>query len=197
MTRCTPGCILASGAYASSTTQSMFACAKRCRMSAMTGRLCTTSPSEEVLTMRIFFTAGAPAEVKSPAQGIDYKQPMPLSAVIITYNAAASLERCLRSARFADELLVVDSSSTDGTAQIAERLGARVVTTEQWHGFGPQKQLAIETAAHDWVLCLDADEEVSEELKQSILRALESPGARAFLLCRRNRFLGRWLSHGE
>jgi glycosyltransferase involved in cell wall biosynthesis len=121
---------------------------------------------------------------------------MLLSAVIITHNAGAQLERCLASAAFADEQLVVDSASTDDTVAIARRAGARVIAKE-WLGFGPQKQFAIEAASHDWVLCLDADEQVSEALKLDIQRELAAPRARVFLLARRNRFLGRWLAHGE
>ncbi|MGQ0650670.1 MAG: glycosyltransferase family 2 protein, partial [Betaproteobacteria bacterium] len=74
--------------------------------------------------------------------------------------------------------------------------GARVVQKE-WLGFGRQKQFAVEQAAHDWVLCLDADERVSPELAASIEAALAAPGAPVYRMPRRNRFLGRWLSHGE
>ncbi len=121
---------------------------------------------------------------------------MPLSAVLITHNAAERLEKCLASAAFADELLLLDSGSTDQTLAIAGRLGARVVTHD-WLGFGAQKQLAVSAAAHDWVLCLDADEEVSEPLKEAIVREMLQPRAMAFELARRNRFMGRWLAHGE
>jgi glycosyltransferase involved in cell wall biosynthesis len=122
---------------------------------------------------------------------------MQLSAVLITRNAGASLERCLASTRFADELVVVDSCSTDETVAIARRHGARVIETGDWRGFGPQKQFAVDQARHDWVLCLDADEEVSDALRQSIVDALDAPASQSFLLARRNRFLGRWLNHGE
>jgi glycosyltransferase involved in cell wall biosynthesis len=120
----------------------------------------------------------------------------PLSAVLITRNAAPVLESCLESLAFVDEIVIVDSASGDGTADIARRKGARVVQKE-WLGFGRQKQFAVEQAAHDWVLCLDADERVSPELAASIRRALEAPGAPVYRMARRNRFLGRWLRHGE
>lgn len=120
----------------------------------------------------------------------------PLSAVLITRNAAAVLEPCLESVAFADEIVVVDSGSTDGSIQIAERHGARVVQKE-WLGFGRQKQFAVDQAKHDWVLCIDSDERVSPELRASILRALPSPVSPVYRMPRRNRFLGRWLSHGE
>lgn len=121
---------------------------------------------------------------------------MSLSAVIITLNAASQLDACLASVSFADEIVVVDSASTDATVEIARRHGARVINRE-WQGFGPQKQFAVDAAAHDWVLCLDADERVSETLRSSIAAELAAPRASVYLLSRCNRFLGRWLRHGE
>ena len=120
----------------------------------------------------------------------------PLSVVVITKNAAAQLAACLDSASFAEELLVVDSGSSDGTAALAAQRGARVMQKE-WLGFGAQKQFAVEAARHDWVLCLDADERVSAPLRVSILAVLSAPAAQAYAMPRRNRFMGRWLSHGE
>jgi glycosyltransferase involved in cell wall biosynthesis len=118
------------------------------------------------------------------------------SVVIITKNAASQLAACLESASFADEILVVDSGSSDGTAELAAKHGARVLHQE-WLGFGRQKQFAVEAARYDWVLCLDADERVSEPLRASILTVLTAPAARAYAMARRNRFMGRWLGHGE
>ena len=120
----------------------------------------------------------------------------PLSAVLITRNAAAVLAPCLESLAFADEIVVVDSGSSDGTAEIARRFGARLVQKE-WLGFGRQKQYAVDQARHDWVLCLDADETVSPQLAASIQAALAAPVSPVYRMPRRNRFLGRWLSHGE
>jgi glycosyltransferase involved in cell wall biosynthesis len=120
----------------------------------------------------------------------------PLSAVLITRNAARVLPACLESIAFADEIVVVDSASTDGTQEIAQRHGARVVQKE-WLGFGQQKQFAVEQAKHDWVLCLDADERVSPALAASIQAALAAPASPVYRMARRNRFLGRWLAHGE
>ena len=121
---------------------------------------------------------------------------LPLSVVIITRNAASQLAACLESAAFADETLVVDSGSEDGTTALAAARGARVLQ-QAWLGFGRQKQFAVEAAAHDWVLCLDADERVSEALRASILAALAAPAAQAYAMARCNRFMGRWLKHGE
>ena len=119
-----------------------------------------------------------------------------LSAVLITRNAENVLEPCLESLAFADEIVIIDSGSTDRTPEIARERGARVVPKE-WLGFGRQKQFAVEQASHDWVLCLDADERVSPRLAQSIERALAAPVSPVYRMPRRNRFLGRWLAHGE
>lgn len=119
-----------------------------------------------------------------------------LSAVIITRNAAAQLAKCLDSLAFCDEILVVDSGSTDGTVELARRRGARVIETH-WRGFGPQKQFAVEQAAHDWVLCVDADEWVSGILEDSICAVLSAPTFTAYRFPRCNRFMGRYLRHGE
>ena len=121
---------------------------------------------------------------------------VPVSAVLITRNASATLDACLESLAFPDEVVVVDSGSTDDTVEIAGRRGARVVQKE-WLGFGRQKQYAVEQARHDWVLCLDADERVSPQLAASIAQALATPVSPVYRMARRNRFLGRWLSHGE
>lgn len=119
-----------------------------------------------------------------------------LSVVLITLNAAAQLEPCLQSVGFADEIVVVDSGSGDATPELAARYGARVVP-QDWLGFGPQKQFAVGLAAHDWVLCLDADERVTPELRAAIESALRAPACGAYRFARCNRFLGRYLRHGE
>jgi cellulose synthase/poly-beta-1,6-N-acetylglucosamine synthase-like glycosyltransferase len=119
-----------------------------------------------------------------------------LSAVLITRNAASVLEPCLDSLAFADEIVVVDSGSSDATAAIAAGKGARVVQKE-WLGFGRQRQFAVEQASHDWVLCVDADERVTPELGRSIRSALAAPESPVYRMARRNRFFGRWLAHGE
>lgn len=121
---------------------------------------------------------------------------MPLSAVLITKNAAARLEACLESLGFCDEIVVVDSGSTDATTEIAHRHNALVIEKE-WLGFGRQKQFAVDRARNDWVLCVDADESVSPELAASIAAALSNPVSPVFRMARCNRFMGRWLRHGE
>lgn len=99
----------------------------------------------------------------------------PLSLVITTRDNAATIERCMASVPFADEVLVLDSNSTDGTDELAQRLGARVVR-EAFRGYGPQKQRAIELARHDRVLLLDADEALSPSLAAEIDALLSTPG---------------------
>ena len=123
-------------------------------------------------------------------------EPLPLTLVVITRDAGAQLQDCLASAAFAAETIVVDSGSRDDTVEIARRMGARVLTHD-WLGFGPQKNFAVAQAAHEWVLCLDADERVSSELGRSLRAAMTSPRHVAYAVARRNRFLGRWLAHGE
>ena len=116
--------------------------------------------------------------------------------MLITKNAAGRLEACLSSLGFCDEIVVVDSGSSDTTCEIAERFNARVIAKE-WLGFGRQKQFAVDQATHDWVLCIDADEWVSTQLAERITLALREPSAPVYQMARRNRFLGQWLRHGE
>lgn len=118
------------------------------------------------------------------------------SAVIITLNAARQLAACLQSVAFADEVLVVDCGSTDETLALARQSGARVLH-QDWLGYGAQKQFAISHAKNDWVLCLDADEQISSPLRGAIEAALIAPLAHGFEMPRCNRFMGRWLRHGE
>lgn len=122
--------------------------------------------------------------------------PLPLSLCVITRDAAGEIADCLASASFAGEIVVVDSGSRDDTVEIARRCGARVVP-RAWPGYGAQKNFAVGQARHDWVLCLDADERVTPELAASIAGAIAAPRGTAYAMARRNRFLGRWLAHGE
>ena len=118
-----------------------------------------------------------------------------LSVVIIAKNEADRIEAAICSVAFADEVVVVDSGSTDDTVARAEALGARVVCTD-WPGFVAQKNRAWCTAKGDWVLSLDADERVSPELAASIQRAVQGP-ARGFWVARRNIYLGTPLRGGH
>jgi glycosyltransferase involved in cell wall biosynthesis len=99
-----------------------------------------------------------------------------LSVVLITRNEAHRLERTLRAVAFADSILVVDSGSTDGTREVAEKLGARVILETEWKGYGHQKNFAISRADGDWILVLDADEVVDDVLASEIRRVTASRG---------------------
>jgi glycosyltransferase involved in cell wall biosynthesis len=119
-----------------------------------------------------------------------------ISVVIIAFNEEAKIARALRSALWADEVLVVDSGSTDSTRQIAEEMGARVLTRE-WTGFAEQKQFAADNAANDWILSLDADEAISGELRDQI-QALDLAGGSiaGYRIPRLSHYLGREIRHG-
>ena len=122
--------------------------------------------------------------------------PKTLSVVLITLNEAANLPRTLASVRWAAEIVVVDSGSTDATLEIARNFGARVFA-EPWKGFAGQKNSAISHATSDWILSLDADEEVSPELAREIQSLLAGePEFSAYRIPRLNHFLGRPLRHG-
>ncbi len=122
--------------------------------------------------------------------------PKTLSIVIITLNEAANLPRTLASVQGMGEIVVVDSGSTDATPEIARLAGARVFT-EPWKGFGAQKNSAIRHAAGDWILSLDADEEVSPQLALEMQRLFAGePPYSAYRIPRLNHFLGQPLKHG-
>lgn len=120
----------------------------------------------------------------------------PISLVVITRNASEHLARCLKSVPFAADIVVVDSGSTDQTADIARQLGARVFV-EEWRGFGPQKRRATELAKTDWVLSLDADEALSPESQKELQELLKSePDSATFQFPRLSYHMGRWIRHG-
>ena len=119
-----------------------------------------------------------------------------LSVAIITKNEEANLPRTLASVQFADEIVVLDSASTDRTAEIARAAHARVYD-EPWKGFAGSKNSAIAKCTGTWILSLDADEELTPELQTQIRILLPSnPPSDAYYLRRRNLFLGRWIKHG-
>ncbi|MDN5843404.1 MAG: glycosyltransferase family 2 protein [Alcaligenaceae bacterium] len=120
---------------------------------------------------------------------------MSLSVIIITKNEAAHIGACIDSISFADEIIVVDSGSTDDTCEIAAARGACVMVTDDWPGFGPQKNRALDLATKDWVLSIDADERVTPELAQIIQTELATPRADAFRIARLSNFCGRWIRH--
>jgi len=120
-----------------------------------------------------------------------------LSVIVIALNEEANLPRCLESVKWADELVVADTGSTDRTLEIAKQRGAKTMQLE-WEGFGKAKQGVLEAATCDWVLSLDADEVVSQNLGSEIQSLLKSdpPGLDGYFIPRRSMFLGHWMSHG-
>jgi glycosyltransferase involved in cell wall biosynthesis len=120
---------------------------------------------------------------------------MKISATIITLNEERNIARAIESIRCADEIVVVDSGSTDRTCQIAERLGVRVVH-EPWRGYAAQKNLASRHATYDWILSLDADEAITEELEAEILALRQTePEVAGYSMPRLTQYLGRWILH--
>ncbi|MEW6664359.1 MAG: glycosyltransferase family 2 protein [Thermodesulfobacteriota bacterium] len=122
--------------------------------------------------------------------------PRPLSVAIITKDEEERLPACLQGLGFAAEVLVVDSDSKDRTVDVARSFGARVLV-EEWRGFSGQKQFAVDSCSHDWVLILDADERVPPETASLIAREMraQDPETAAYSFMRRNYFHGRWIRH--
>lgn len=122
-----------------------------------------------------------------------------LSVILITHNEARNIQACLESVAFADDVVVLDSGSTDETMRIARSLGANVSASSDWRGFGVQKNRALASATSDWVLALDADERVTPELSQEIRAHLSKASASgvslAFALPRLTQFCGVWIRH--
>ncbi len=119
---------------------------------------------------------------------------IPFSVAIITKNEEKNLADCLKSISFADDIVVVDSGSTDRTVEIAGEFGCRVFI-EEWKGYGPQKNSAVDKCRHEWVIILDADERLPEITKNSIMNALKCPRAAAYRLRRKNYLHGKWMRH--
>jgi glycosyltransferase involved in cell wall biosynthesis len=121
-----------------------------------------------------------------------------LSACIITFNEADRIAECLRSVSFCDEIIVVDSHSSDATRELARAAGATVIERD-WPGYRSQKEFAVRAARHEWVLCLDADERVSARLRTEIcaLRAQGFAGAAGYSMPRITDYFGRFLRHGN
>ncbi|UCC45483.1 MAG: glycosyltransferase family 2 protein [Candidatus Zixiibacteriota bacterium] len=118
-----------------------------------------------------------------------------LSVVVIARNEEANIRRCLSSASFADELVLYDDRSTDRTQEIATDMGARVFQSD-WQGFGQAKREAVARATGEWILSLDADEEVTPQLAEEIRAVLaNSSDVAGYYIPRRTEFLGRWIKH--
>ncbi len=121
---------------------------------------------------------------------------MKISATIVTLNEERNIARAIESLRCADEIVVVDSGSTDRTCEVAQKLGANVIH-EPWRGYAAQKNYASSVASHEWILSIDADESVSEELEAEILLLKkEGPRCDGYSFPRLAQYLGRWIGHG-
>jgi glycosyltransferase involved in cell wall biosynthesis len=121
-----------------------------------------------------------------------------ITATIITFNEEENIRAACESVAWADEVLVVDSNSADRTREVAASCGARVVARE-WPGFAAQKQFAADSAAHEWIFSLDADERVSDELRAAVLSLKEIPDAEradGYRISRRSFYMNRWIRGG-
>lgn len=118
-----------------------------------------------------------------------------LSVIVITKNEEANIQACLDGVRFADEIIVVDSGSTDQTVLLARAAGAVVIETADWPGFGPQKSRALAAATGEWVLSLDADERITPALAQEIRDVIRHPSADAYEISRSSWYCGRFIKH--
>jgi glycosyltransferase involved in cell wall biosynthesis len=136
----------------------------------------------------------APPSVRSDPPLVYFGTMVPLSAVLIAQNEEKTIADALGSVAFCDEIVLVDSGSTDRTREIAERAGARVIVNAPWPGFVAQRDLAVRAARHDWVLALDADERVGAVLREEI-QALRARGcdAAGYRIPRVVFYLGRWI----
>lgn len=120
---------------------------------------------------------------------------MRVSAIIITKNAGTMIRRCVESVAWTDEIIVVDSGSTDDTAEICRAMGVKFSVTADFPGFGPQKNRALDQATGDWVVSIDADEWITPELRDEMRAAMANPTAAAYAVPRRSSFCGRYMKH--
>ncbi len=118
-----------------------------------------------------------------------------LSVIIITKNESSHIAECLKSVSWADEIIVLDSGSSDDTVEICKRFTKHVYETD-WPGFGPQKQRALDKVSGNWVLSIDADEQITDELKQEIISAMETSDNAGYEIPRLSSYCGRQIKHG-
>lgn len=118
-----------------------------------------------------------------------------ISAIIITKNEADNIVDCLESVSWVNEIIIIDSNSTDETVDICHRYTDKVFEMD-WPGFGPQKNRALEKATGDWIFSIDADERISSELQQEISAAIQSREFDAYLIPRKSSYCGKFIKHG-
>jgi glycosyltransferase involved in cell wall biosynthesis len=118
-----------------------------------------------------------------------------LTVIVITKNEALNIQACLQSVSFADQIVVLDSASTDGTAELAEKMGAELSQSPEWHGFGIQKNLALALARGEWILSIDADERITPELQAEIKSVLDKPSFDVYSFPRLSSYCGQYMRH--
>ncbi|RZI66833.1 MAG: glycosyltransferase family 2 protein, partial [Variovorax sp.] len=118
-----------------------------------------------------------------------------LSVIVITKNEILNLAACLRSVQFADEVVVLDSGSTDGTVELARAMGATVMQSDDWPGYGPQKNRVLDAARGDWIFSIDADEQVTPELAAQLRDAMAAGAFDAYTVNRFSNFCGQYMKH--
>lgn len=118
-----------------------------------------------------------------------------LSVIIITKNEEHDIRDCLESVAWADEVVVLDSGSTDNTLKIAKEYTDKVYSSVDWQGFGVQKNRVLAYASNDWILSLDADERVSDALRQEIQKAIQSRNILIFKIPRLSSYCGKFIKH--
>lgn len=117
-----------------------------------------------------------------------------ITVYILSYNEARQIRAVLESVKWADELILVDSFSTDGTVEIAREYGARILS-EKFCGFGKLRNVALDAASNDWILSIDSDERCTPELAAEVRREIQAPRADAYHVPRKSHFLGKWMRH--
>lgn len=120
-----------------------------------------------------------------------------ISVIVITKNEAHNIAACLESVSWANEIIVFDSGSTDDTVAIAKKYTDKVTVTDDWPGYGPQKQRAFDQAIGDWVLVLDADEVVSAKLQLEIQDTIKNTTHNGFKILRKSFFCGKKINFGD
>jgi glycosyltransferase involved in cell wall biosynthesis len=117
-----------------------------------------------------------------------------ISATIITKNEGKNIERCLKSLEWVDEIIVVDSGSTDKTLEICRKYNCNIIETD-WLGFGRTKKLAVDSVTNNWIISIDSDEEITIELKNTIKKILEDPKYNGYKINRKSFYLGKMINH--
>ncbi|MBF7045968.1 glycosyltransferase family 2 protein [Campylobacter volucris] len=120
---------------------------------------------------------------------------MKISFVILTFNSQKYLYQVLESIKFANEIIIIDNGSTDKTLQIAKQFSNTNIYTQQWLGFGAQKQFGVDKTTNEWVFVLDSDEIITDNLKNEIIQTLNNPKFKAYKIARLNFFFGKAIKH--